>query len=744
MPSSSSFPESTNDCIGTDLSGVERVYDFDKALKKTDWIFFPDCYDGDKQMSLREQGYPVFGEGHSGKLEMDKEFFYEQLEKVGLEVPYTYIADNFEEALKYLEDKEDKWIKPADSFSRGDFECVDEQTEIFTNEGWKYFKDIDDTATILTMDLKTRQSSFQKIDHYFKSFYNGDMYNISTTHVDMLVTPLHKFFYKNRNEDTEWKYESIESIVKTHKTHHIIIPSNHKWTGEDKKEIIIKNAYGYQSEGKDVIIPIEVWLKFAGWFVSEGCLNKAGKQHNKYRVIISQSKEKNPVKWKEIEELLISLGYNIQYETNIGFSIYNKSLWEELRKFYSEDVCFCGKVHCSHNKKIPQYIKDLSPEKIQLFLDTYLKGDGCNSGGQNKYYTSSVKLANDIQELIQKTSKGATIAIHGKKGRSHVLNGKEFINRCDAYVVSEWKSDSYILPKNIKKVSYSGFIYDVTVFPHHSVFIRRNGKCCWTGNTFHWVSKRQARRWVNDINYRLGIRCDDLRLLIQDAIKDCVCEPGYDGFCVNGLFTDNSLIGFEDKDKAYIGRVCAETPGLIKDVNTKMAPILKEMGCAGHWTTEIKVTKGGDYYFLDPTLRTPEPPGAVFDVVYSNYPEACREIAHGRLPKLKFKKKYCAEITLYSPHYENQQVCVEFPKDLKPYIKLKNHTMTDDYYTVIPNGMGGFFGGVVGIGDSAKEAKNNAIDVFKEIEAEGLDFDESAFNRIENSILEGRKYGVAI
>jgi hypothetical protein len=51
---------------------------------------------------------------------------------------------------------------------------------------------------------------------------------------------------------------------------------------------------------------------------------------------------------------------------------------------------------------------------------------------------------------------------------------------------------------------------------------------------------------------------------------------------------------------------------------------------------------------------------------------------------------------------------------------------------------------VVGIGDSAKEAKNNAIDVFKEIEAEGLDFDESAFNRIENSILEGRKYGVAI
>jgi hypothetical protein len=382
MPDSAAYPESTRDCIGADLDGVERVYDFDKYLKKCDWLYFPDCYDGEKQMALREQGYPVFGEGSAGRLEMDKEFFYEHLESVGLEVPYTYVAENFEEVVSYLDDKQDKWVKPADSYSRAD--------------------------------------------------------------------------------------------------------------------------------------------------------------------------------------------------------------WE----------------------------------------------------------------------------------------------------------------------------------------------------------TYHWVNKNQGRRWINEIRYRLGIRCDDLRVLIQDGIKDCICEPGYDGLNVLGQYVDDVLLGYEDKDSSYLGRICFEVPKPIKTINDKMAPILKELGCQGHWTIEEKITKDGKIYFLDPTLRCPEPGGAIFDVIYENYPESCREIAHGRLPKLKYKKRYCAQIMLYSSVHEKEQICVEFPKELKPYIKLKNHTKTKNYYTIIPNDNGGYFGGVVGVGSSIKEAKENALDIFSQITAEGMSFDKSSFDRIEESISKGKAAGI--
>ena len=386
MPDAAAYPESTRDCIATDLDGVERVYDFEEALKTADWIYFPDCYDGPKQAALREQGHAVFGEGLAGKLEMDKEFFYSHLEEIGMEVPFTYIAENFEEAVEYLKGKKNKWLKPADSYSRGDFE------------------------------------------------------------------------------------------------------------------------------------------------------------------------------------------------------------------------------------------------------------------------------------------------------------------------------------------------------------------------TKHWVNERQGRRWVNSIRHRLGIRCDDLRLLIQDGIKDCVCEPGWDGLNLLGQCTADGMVGYEDKDKLLIGRVMPEPPKIIKEVNDKLAPILKELGCQGHWSTEIKITKKGTFYFLDPTLRVPSPPGESFDLVYSNYCEACGEIARGRLPKMKWAKRYMAELMLYSSVYEDEQICVEFPKELKDNIKLKNHTKSKDkhgeYYTCIPNDNGGFFGGVVATGDSVKECKEKILDIVCQIEAEGLEFDGSAFDRCECSIEKGRSHGI--
>jgi len=31
-------------------------------------------------------------------------------------------------------------------------------------------------------------------------------------------------------------------------------------------------------------------------------------------------------------------------------------------------------------------------------------------------------------------------------------------------------------------VPYKGFVYDVTVPPHHTIYVRRNGKAVWSGN----------------------------------------------------------------------------------------------------------------------------------------------------------------------------------------------------------------------------------------------------------------------
>ena len=384
-PDSRPYPDSIDEDMATDLKGVKRIYSFWDALKEldkdNDWIYFPDCYDGDFQTYLTEQGYAVFGEHKAGELEMDKEVFYNHLEEVGLPVPFTFIAYNLDECIEYLEDKEDKWLKPANSFARGDFE------------------------------------------------------------------------------------------------------------------------------------------------------------------------------------------------------------------------------------------------------------------------------------------------------------------------------------------------------------------------TYHFVNMNQAMPWFNHLKGKLGMRCSDLKILIQDPVE-AVCEFGYDGFSVDGVCLEGAMGGYEIKDKGIICRVFPETPKIVKSINDKLCGILGEKGCQGHWSTELRITKKGVAYFIDPTLRSPSPPGELFDVMYKNYPEACEEIARGRVPKLEMRHRYGTELMLYSAWYEEHELCVEFPKEIAPYVKLKNHNRRGDCYYCTPNDNDGYFGAIVFAGESVKQCTKKVMEMIGKIKAAQLEYDSSTFDKAEEQIKGGEAFGI--
>jgi hypothetical protein len=142
MPDSCTYPTSNIDDIGTGLPEVERIYDMWKALDQCDLIFFPDCSDWELQQYLRSKGYNVFGAGRSEELEMDKAKFYKLLKKLGMPVSPYVIIKGVDNVVKYLADKEDKWLKPASSYYRGDFETC-HYVNKYQHESW-------------FLDLKTR------------------------------------------------------------------------------------------------------------------------------------------------------------------------------------------------------------------------------------------------------------------------------------------------------------------------------------------------------------------------------------------------------------------------------------------------------------------------------------------------------------------------------------------------------------------------------------------------------------
>jgi hypothetical protein len=121
IPDASAYPESPKAQIGTGLPEITRIDDkrFYKELNKADLIYFPDAYDGALQNYLRKEGHRVFGSGLCEKMEIDKIFFLEALERAGLPIARTYLAKGTDDLLEYVKGKGKKWLK---GLYRGDWE----------------------------------------------------------------------------------------------------------------------------------------------------------------------------------------------------------------------------------------------------------------------------------------------------------------------------------------------------------------------------------------------------------------------------------------------------------------------------------------------------------------------------------------------------------------------------------------------------------------------------------------------
>jgi hypothetical protein len=121
VPWEGPFPTSDKRMIGEGVSPLKRVDDWEDWEGKCDLYVFPDLYTASKQRNYREKGFRVWGCGDSEKVEINREFLKEQLERVGLPViPWRPVKGC---------DKMKAWIKanPEDcvlksSCFRGDIE----------------------------------------------------------------------------------------------------------------------------------------------------------------------------------------------------------------------------------------------------------------------------------------------------------------------------------------------------------------------------------------------------------------------------------------------------------------------------------------------------------------------------------------------------------------------------------------------------------------------------------------------
>lgn len=359
--------------------------------------------------------------------------------------------------------------------------CYDEQTEVLTDKGWKYWSEVTEEDSFYTLS-QDKKIEIQKPTQLFKKKYTGKMISFKTRNLDLLVTPNHNMLVENRKTGS---LELMRADAYANNYYYYSIPKQGEWIGEDKPTITFsgieytKYCFGnaYQTISSTYTFDMKDWMAFLGIFLSEGCVYKGEKGSSKdYLIVISQKKEPNKTL---IRELLRRMGisYNEKGVKN-GFAIYDKTLHTYLKQFgYQKD------------RFIPRKILSLDRKYLEILYKWLMLGDGSiNKRGQETYYTNSETLANNVQELILKLGYGSGLK---KKIRFHKAKEK-FISIYE--VTRHVKSKHYWIQNSSKidYVDYNGMIYCAEV-PNHTLMVRRNGKATWCGNSVGVVTINCAR-----------------------------------------------------------------------------------------------------------------------------------------------------------------------------------------------------------------------------------------------------------
>jgi len=341
-------------------------------------------------------------------------------------------------------------------------QCYDEESEVLTNSGWKYFKDVKETDKILSLNPENKGLEWVGIAINISRKHTGDMIWFHNKTLDVLVTPEHEMVYLNKRDGSIMKRQAHEYDMNKGGFYR-----SSEYSAPDRDCIKIGSS----------TFDFDAFCEFMGYWLSDGSVIR------NYQIFIAQ-KEGDPNR-ANIEHCIKRLGLDPKPVKN-GINCYSKDLTSYLKQF-----------GVSYKKYIPDVIKNSSPRQIKIFLDAFISCDGyikkpkgfvgsrgsycISKEGQRTYFTTSEQMAADIGELIVKIGKRPSYNTDYTKGkRQEFRNGTYTINHNSLRISECNGKTATVFEKEI--VQYDGMVYDLTLTKNHIMYIRRKGKCFWGSN----------------------------------------------------------------------------------------------------------------------------------------------------------------------------------------------------------------------------------------------------------------------
>jgi len=386
--------------------------------------------------------------------------------------------------------------------------CYDSKTEVLTEKGWKFFKDVTLEDKMCTLN-RFQCIEYHKPTEIINEKYSGEMYRYfsSRSKIDLLVTPNHNMYVQTvsgrKSEIVHDLYVNNYGVNRLGRT---------AWRFEKAKDIKDKSRYFKKDANyiKDPVKHINVcgrtllmddWLEFLGYYLSEGSSTITKEKH-----YVVQLRQFGP----ELEKMSIAMDKVSKNKINIKHSDGRVILNDKDLCLYLKNTF--GNVY---NKYIPRDIlNNCSKQQLHILFDALMLGDGHNlrynykngevTGGSN-YHTASYRLKDDFMELCLKIGYSASSYVVKKKGTITKFYDREIKSGADNWRVCVRFNNNTCLccEKNnfyVNKVFYTGTIHCVTV-KNHTLYVRRNGKPVWSGNSGYAKASRENVLSL----YKLGI-----------------------------------------------------------------------------------------------------------------------------------------------------------------------------------------------------------------------------------------------
>ena len=391
-------------------------------------------------------------------------------------------------------------------------ECYSEDTEILTDKGFNKIKDLvrqssdislnpnyvngvlldvdGSISSILTMkeDFKVacvnpenNTIEYHKPIEMHMSQHNGEMIHFKSRNVDCLVTPNHNMWVQKANR---LNGKSGWSDFNKVKAKDISPTATYRFQG-------ITNWEGKNIEYVQVLdkqIPIELYLKFMGYVISEGylgqnyidfvqkidsdCIEDIKNTVRQFASIFDLSVYEREIATKDYKKA----GFKKQPSNRWNARINSKSLMN-----YFIDQIGTEKSTSAY-KKIPTFIKSLDKDLLSILLETLVLGDGSHLKNKKslawKYYTISKQLSDDVQEIAFKC--GFAPSIYTKIKSKNTEYCVSWSDAADGNYPILTPNKKY--PPKINKENYNGVVWCFEV-PTGLFITRRNGQITIQGNS---------------------------------------------------------------------------------------------------------------------------------------------------------------------------------------------------------------------------------------------------------------------